>query len=113
MPADSVTFENIDQKSFDFVTESASRVVGVIHFQAHDISTNEVMVSLNGADLGPVPADTNDPTREITMVVPASQLKSKRSTPSSSTASATRRCLEPWQVSHIWLEDDTGARNDG
>ncbi len=101
---DDITYEFVDQKAFDFVTESATRVVGVLHFQAHDISTNEVMVSLNGADLGPVPPDTIDPTREITMVVPAAQLKGREVNTIAFDNVNNPPAKDTWQVSHIWLE---------
>jgi len=71
-----VTYRRSDMKTFTFQTASPTRVVGVLHYQAAEISTNEVAVSINGAELGPVPADTKDTdSREIDLVLPATALK--------------------------------------
>src|SRR6185369_1463082 len=62
-----VDYERVDQKVFDFDFKSPVKVVVLLHFQARDISAGEVLISVNGTDVGAVPADTlavNDRSNE-------------------------------------------------
>lgn len=69
-------FVRPDQKTFVFKTTSPTQVVGVLHCQARNLSKDEVTVSLNGTELGALPADTLDiESREIEVVLPAAVLK--------------------------------------
>lgn len=46
-----------DQKDFQFTFSAPADVVVLLHFQAKDISAKEVLISVNGSDVGEVPAD--------------------------------------------------------
>jgi hypothetical protein len=54
-----VTWENEDQKAFDFEFVTPTRAVAVLHYQSAGISKEEVSLTLNGVDLGWLPPDTN------------------------------------------------------
>jgi hypothetical protein len=71
-----VTFRTPDQKTFTFNATSPTRIVGVLHYQAANISTDEVSLNLNGQDLGTVPPDNIDvDSREVELILPAAILK--------------------------------------
>lgn len=71
-----VTFRTADQKAFSFAATSPTRIVGVLHYQAANISSDEVTLNLNGLDLGTVPPDNIDvDSRELDVILPAATLK--------------------------------------
>jgi hypothetical protein len=93
-----------DLKAFDFEFISADDGIAVLHFEASDISSNEVAVSINGVDLGFVPSDAiraGQSTCEI--VVPPRHVKkgqnkvvfdNVRNPPG----------YETWRIANVWLE---------
>jgi pSer/pThr/pTyr-binding forkhead associated (FHA) protein len=102
---DDVTFERPDMKIFAFTAAAATRIVGVLHYQAKDVSKDEVAVSVNGFDLGFVPPDTLDTAnRELELVIPAQQIK--KGEPNQLTFDNTRNPPgeDPWRVWNLWLE---------
>ncbi len=115
-----VTFRTSDQKTFTFTTESPTRVIGVLHYQAKGIQRDEVAISLNGADLGTVPPDTTDAdTRELDLVLPSTQLKkSEEGNTLTFDNTLNPPSDDPWKVWNIWVEiipvpdmsDDEAAR---
>lgn len=71
-----VDFERRDMKAFKFSFVTPTRAVAVLRYMASDVSTEEVSISVNGADAGFVPADTADSqNRELMSVLPLSILK--------------------------------------
>lgn len=100
-----VTFKTSDQKAFTFAAMSPTRIVGVLHYQAANISADEVTINLNGQDLGVVPPDNIDvESREVEMVLPAATLKPRdenlivfdnvRNPPGN----------EDWRIWNLWVE---------
>ena len=71
-----VDFENSDQKAFSFTYVAATRAVVILHFQSSDISAGEVLVSVNGEEVGQLPPDPINPT-EVTheLILPPERLK--------------------------------------
>jgi hypothetical protein len=53
-----VTFPREDEKRFEFRVRSPVRVVAVLHYQCKDIARDEVTLTVNGHELGTLPADT-------------------------------------------------------
>ncbi len=102
---DGVMFERPDQKMFDFEFNAPVNAVVVLHFQARDVSQGEVMVSVNGADVGSVPPDTlavNERSNEL-IIRPALLKKGQknrvvfdntRNPPGS----------DPWRIWNVWIE---------
>lgn len=73
---DGVHWVHADDKLFDFRFVSPTRAVAVLHYQASDISRDEVNLSLNGVSLGWVPPDTAQTAeRELEQVLPPSLLR--------------------------------------
>jgi hypothetical protein len=69
-----VTWENEEEKEFDFEFVTPTRAVAVLHYQAAGISKEEVSLTLNGVDLGWVPPDTNT-EHELEHILPPGALK--------------------------------------
>jgi hypothetical protein len=92
-------------KTFTFFAASPTRIVGVLHYQAKDISKDEVSVELNGVQLGMVPPDSLDSEqRELDLVLPASVVK-----PGEPNTLVFDNVLnppgdEPWRIWNIWVE---------
>ncbi len=100
-----VTFDTSDMKTFNFETSSPTRVVGVLHYQAANISKDEVALSVNGADLGTVPPDNLDPeTRELDQVVPATQIKQREQNTITFDNVLNPPADDPWKIWNVWLE---------
>ncbi len=73
---DDVQYSRPDQKEFQFTFSAPADAVVLLHFQAKDISAQEVLISVNGSDVGAVPADNmsvNERWNEV--LVPAQAIK--------------------------------------
>lgn len=102
---DGVTFERSDMKIFTFTAAAATRIVGVLHYQARDITKDEVAVSINGFDLGFVPPDTLDTaTRELELVLPAQQIKRGQQNQLVFDNTRNPPGEDAWRVWNLWLE---------
>lgn len=100
-----VTFTTADQKSFSFKATSPTRIVGVLHYQAANISADEVSVNLNGQDLSMVPPDDIDPeSREIEIVLPAASIKPREDNLIVFDNTRNPPGDEEWRIWNIWVE---------
>ncbi|MBL9039480.1 MAG: FHA domain-containing protein [Archangium sp.] len=54
---DGVMFEHANSVSFEFEPKAPVQVMVVLHYQSKDIAPGEVMVSVNGVEVGPLDAD--------------------------------------------------------
>nr|WP_279636964.1 FHA domain-containing protein [Corallococcus llansteffanensis] len=71
-----VRWVHVDDKAFDFRFMSPTRAVAVLHYQASNITKDEVNLSLNGVSLGWVPPDTAQTAeRELEQVLPPGLLR--------------------------------------
>nr|WP_037583648.1 FHA domain-containing protein [Stigmatella aurantiaca] len=71
-----VVWTRPDLKAFDFEFVSPTRAVVVLHYQARDVSEEEVSISLNGVQQGWVPPDTTTAAeREIEQILVIPLLK--------------------------------------
>ena len=71
-----VTWPRSDSKTFTWEYTAATRAVVILHFQAQGISQGEVVVAVNGVDVGPVPADTlASRDRPLEIMIPPNLLK--------------------------------------
>lgn len=71
-----VQWERPDQKAFEFQFVTPTRAVALLHYQASNISKEEVALTLNGANLGWVPPDTASAMeRELEAILPIAALK--------------------------------------
>ncbi len=101
---DGVMYPRRDQKVFQFTAVGATRLIGVVHYQAKEITKDEVSITLNGTELGFVPPDTLDTERELEVVLPAAQLK--RGEPNTLVFDNVKNPPgdETWRVANVWLE---------
>lgn len=101
---DGVDYPRSDSKdfSFDFVTPTEAALL--VHYQAQDIDRDEVVVTVNGQEVGFVPPDIGVPDREIETLITQHALK--RGEKNVLTFDNTRNPpgKERWRVGHIWLE---------
>lgn len=102
---DGVDWERADQKSFEWQYTAATRAVVILHFQAQGISQGELVVSVNGVDVGQVPADTlASADRSLEMTIPPQNLK--KGEPNRFTFDNTKNPpgKDPWRIWNIWVE---------
>jgi len=100
-----VTFTTSDQKAFTFASMSPTRIVGVLHYQAANISADEVTINLNGQDLGTVPPDNLDvESREVEMVLPAATLKPRDENLIVFDNTRNPPGNEEWKIWNLWVE---------
>lgn len=71
-----VMWPRADLKTFTWEYTAATRAVVILHFQAQGISQGEVVVTVNGVDVGQVPADTlSSRDRPLEIMIPPNLLK--------------------------------------
>lgn len=101
-----VTWQRPDLKAFGFEFASPTRAVALLHYQARDIShAEEVSISLNGVELGWVPADNAmTDERELTHLLPLGLLR--RSEPNQIVFDNVLNPpgQEPWRVWNVYVE---------
>lgn len=100
-----VDFPRPDLKTFAFSYASPTTIVGVLHYQARDISKDEVTIELNGTSLGVVPPDTVDvQARQLEAVLPASVLRLNEPNELTFDNVNNPPGEDPWRVWNIWVE---------
>jgi hypothetical protein len=100
-----VIWERPDMKMFEWEYTAATQALAILHFQARDISEGEVLVTVNGVDVGKVPPDTlATQERIIDILIPARLLK--KGEPNRIVFDNTRNPPgdETWRVWNIRLE---------
>jgi pSer/pThr/pTyr-binding forkhead associated (FHA) protein len=71
-----IDWPKADLKNFTWEYTAATRAVVILHFQAQGISQGEVVVTVNGMDVGQVPADTlASRDRSLEIMIPPNLLK--------------------------------------
>lgn len=101
-----VYYDRPDQKEFEFKFTAPVDAVVLLHFQARDISGKEVTVSVNGADVGDVPADNmavNERFNEI--LIPANLVKKKGETNQVVFDNVKNPPgADPWRIWNVYVE---------
>ncbi|MBF5043621.1 FHA domain-containing protein [Aggregicoccus sp. 17bor-14] len=100
-----VTWERPDMKVFTWEYTAATRAVVLLHLQAQGLSQGEVMVTVNGADVGALPADRlNSQERALEVRVPPELLK--KGQPNRITFDNTHNPPgeDPWRIWNLWVE---------
>ncbi|MDC0708806.1 FHA domain-containing protein [Stigmatella sp. ncwal1] len=100
-----VVWTRSDLKAFDFEFVSPTRAVVVLHYQASDVSQEEVSISLNGVQQGWVPPDTTTSAeREIEQILAIPLLK--RSELNQIVFDNVRNppAREGWQIWNVYVE---------
>jgi hypothetical protein len=100
-----VRWQRADQKVFDFAFTSPVKAVVIVHYQARDISGNEVILSVNGADVGQIPADTMAAAeRAHEAVVPSNILKKGEPNKVVFDNVNNPPGTDPWRIWNVWVE---------
>ncbi|MBZ4407998.1 FHA domain-containing protein [Myxococcus sp. MISCRS1] len=100
-----VTWNRPDMKIFEWEYTAATRAVVILHYQAQGISKDEVMVSVNGVDVGKVPPDTlASQDRSLELMIPAQHLK--KGEPNRIVFDNTKNPPgeDPWRIWNVWVE---------
>ncbi|HZI12554.1 MAG TPA: FHA domain-containing protein [Myxococcus sp.] len=100
-----VDWERRDMKIFSWEYTAATRAVVILHYQAQGISKDEVVVSVNGIDVGKVPPDTlASAERSLELMIPAQHLK--KGEPNQLVFDNVKNPPgeEPWRVWNVWVE---------
>jgi hypothetical protein len=98
-------FPHAEKKQFDFELTSPVNVVALLHYQAEGISEREVSITVNGAPIGYVPADTLDAsTRTLDLVIPPAMLerRARNFLVFNNTHNPPRS--DPWRIANPWIE---------
>ncbi len=100
-----VMWENADQKIFEWEYTAATRALAIVHYQAQGISEGEVVVSINGVDLGKVPPDTlASQDRVLEIMIPSAQLKKGETNRITFDNTKNPPGEDEWRIWNIWLE---------
>jgi pSer/pThr/pTyr-binding forkhead associated (FHA) protein len=100
-----VTWERPDMKIFQWEYTAATRAVVILHYQAQGISKDEVVVSVNGVDVGKVPPDTlASQDRALELMIPAGNLKKGEPNRIIFDNVKNPPGEEPWRIWNVWVE---------
>lgn len=102
---DGVLWQRPDMKLFAFEFTAPTRAVVILHFQSADVSQGEVAITVNGADVGFVPADAmNAAERTHEIIVPFNVLK--KGEPNQVIFDNTKNppAQDPWRIWNPWVE---------
>ncbi|NVJ25731.1 MULTISPECIES: FHA domain-containing protein [Myxococcus] len=100
-----VTWARADMKIFEWEYTAATKAVVILHYQAQGISKDEVMVSVNGVDVGKVPPDTlASQDRSLELMIPSQHLK--KGEPNRIVFDNTKNPPgeDPWRIWNVWVE---------
>ncbi|MFP2931132.1 hypothetical protein ACLESO_39250, partial [Pyxidicoccus sp. 3LG] len=100
-----VTWERADMKIFSWEYTAATKAVVILHYQAQGISKDEVVVSVNGVDVGKVPPDTlASQDRSLELMIPAQNLKKGEPNRIIFDNVKNPPGEEPWRIWNVWVE---------
>ncbi|WNG39658.1 FHA domain-containing protein [Archangium violaceum] len=100
-----VTWERPDQKVFEWEYTAATRALGLLHYQAQGISDGEVVITVNGVDLGKVPPDTMaSQDRVLELMIPSEMLKKGEVNRITFDNTKNPPGEDSWRIWNIWLE---------
>jgi hypothetical protein len=99
-----VDYERADFKELRFEVKAPTAAAALLHYQAQDIGPDEVSISVNGTEVGFVPADIGIPDRELEALL--SQFLLKRNAENAVVFDNVKNPPghERWRISHLWLE---------
>ncbi len=100
-----VTWPRGDQKLFTWEYTAATRAVVIIHYQAQGISQGEVVVTVNGVDVGNVPPDTlASRDRSLELMIPPNLLKKGEVNRIVFDNTKNPPGEEQWRLWNVWVE---------
>lgn len=100
-----VAWERPDLKSFTWEYTAATRAVVILHFQAQGISQGELVVTVNGLDVGQVPADTlASRDRSLEIMIPPNVLKKGEINRFTFDNTKNPPGEDTWRIWNVWVE---------
>ncbi|ADO69919.1 FHA domain-containing protein [Stigmatella aurantiaca] len=100
-----VTWDRPDLKSFTWEYTAATRAVVILHFQAQGISQGELVVTVNGLDVGQVPADTlTSRDRSLEIMIPPNVLKKGEINRFTFDNTKNPPGEDTWRIWNVWVE---------
>jgi hypothetical protein len=100
-----VTWERSDLKTFTWEYTAATRAVVILHFQAQGISEGEVEITVNGVNVGRVPADTlASRDRSLELMIPPNVLKKGEINRFTFDNTKNPPGEDTWRIWNIWVE---------
>ncbi|MCY1075039.1 FHA domain-containing protein [Archangium lansingense] len=100
-----VMWPNEDQKIFEWEYTAATRALAILHYQAQGISDGEVLVTINGVDVGKVPPDTlASQDRVLELMIPSQLLKKGEVNRIAFDNTKNPPGEDEWRIWNIWLE---------
>jgi hypothetical protein len=101
---DQVQFERPDMKIFQFEFAVPTQAVAILHYQASDISQDEVAIIVNGVEQGTVPPDTSVADRELEQVLSPKTLKRNATNQVTFDNLKNPPGHETWRIANPWVE---------
>lgn len=100
-----VTFAHSDDKTFEFEVKTPVQALVILHYMCKDISTQEVSVSVNGLEVGWLPADTMvSNERSYELLVPAKVIKRNEKNTVTFDNVKNPPDSESWRIWNLWVE---------
>ncbi len=100
-----VAWERPDLKTFTWEYTAATRAVVIIHYQAQGISQGEVVITVNGVDVAPVPPDTlASRDRSLELMVPPNILKKGETNRITFDNTKNPPGEDTWRIWNVWVE---------
>jgi pSer/pThr/pTyr-binding forkhead associated (FHA) protein len=100
-----VTWERPDLKTFTWEYTAATRAVVILHYQAQSISEGEVVITVNGVDVGKVPPDTlASRDRSLEVMIPPNILKKGETNRITFDNTKNPPGEDQWRIWNAWVE---------
>jgi pSer/pThr/pTyr-binding forkhead associated (FHA) protein len=100
-----VKWESADLKTFTWEYTAATRAVVIVHYQAQGISEGEVVITVNGVDVGKVPPDTlASRDRALELMVPPNILKKGDTNRITFDNTKNPPGEDQWRIWNAWVE---------
>ena len=100
-----VQFEAADLKTFTWEYTAATRAVVILHYQAQAISEGEVVITVNGVDVGKVPPDTlASRDRALELMIPPNILKKGETNRITFDNTKNPPGEDQWRIWNAWVE---------
>ncbi|HEX8700400.1 MAG TPA: FHA domain-containing protein [Myxococcaceae bacterium] len=100
-----VKWESADLKTFTWEYTAATRAVVILHYQAQGISEGEVIITVNGVDVGKVPPDTlASRDRALELMIPPNILKKGETNRITFDNTKNPPGEDQWRIWNAWVE---------
>jgi pSer/pThr/pTyr-binding forkhead associated (FHA) protein len=100
-----VKWETPDLKTFTWEYTAATRAVVILHYQAQGISEGEVIITVNGVDVGKVPPDTlASRDRALELMIPPNILKKGDTNRITFDNTKNPPGEDQWRIWNAWVE---------